>query len=402
MEIELLNAQTVSKRLRGLIDGHDEIHLAVAWGFNGPLADCLLNNRQKFASVTFGVAFCQTDPNLIARLVGVKNAFVADGGKATFHPKIYYFRTGETAEAIVGSSNFTMGGLDRNWEACVHAKGPADAPFFNQLRDCLTEYNELRRTVTAELVNTYRTQFEAAKQLRKPRNPILPRRDGSSRPLMPPLVQMSWTEYTNAVRSSRHHEFDTRLSLLRTCQRLFASVSSFAQLSGLQWKAIAGTITEKQNREAGLGEHNWAWFGSMAAMGNFANRIVEQDASLARAMDCIPRHGDVTEEHYQTFCEHFLRAFENSSRTGGVSTATRLLAMKRPDSFVCVSSPNKLRLSEALAFSRTTLSLKNYWERVIEPIRISSWYNAPRPAGSDAELWDGRVAMLDAIYFDPD
>lgn len=75
--------------------------------------------------------------------------------------------------------------------------------------------------------------------------------------------------------------------------------------------------------------------------------------------------------------------------------------MKRPDSFVCVSNPNKAGLANALALSRTTLDLDNYWERVIEPIRISPWYNAPRPSGNDAELWDGRVAMLDAIYYNP-
>jgi hypothetical protein len=77
----------------------------------------------------------------------------------------------------------------------------------------------------------------------------------------------------------------------------------------------------------------------------------------------IPRHGEVTQTQYETFRQHFLRAFEKSSRTGGVPTATRLLAMKRPDSFVCVSNPNKAGLANALAFSRTKLDLDNYWER---------------------------------------
>jgi hypothetical protein len=54
-----------------------------------------------------------------------------------------------------------------------------------------------------------------------------------------------------------------------------------------------------------------------------------------------------------------------------------------------------------LSFAPTTLSLDNYWERVIEPIRQSPWYNADRPSGRDAELWDARVAMVDAIYYAP-
>ena len=128
--------------------------------------------------------------------------------------------------------------------------------------------------------------------------------------------------------------------------------------------------------------------------------VAERDAFLARAVDCIPRHGDITKAQYEDFCRNFLQACKTSSRIGGVPTATGLLAMKRPDTFVCISKPNMAGLSDALAFPKTTLYLDNYWNRVVESMRISPWYNAPRPTGRYAELWDGRAAMLDAIYFD--
>jgi HKD family nuclease len=401
MDVELLSAVTVSRRLRTLIDKHDEIHLAVAWGYNGPLAEHLLENKSKFASVTFGLAFCQTDPALIESLVGVQNAYVAQGGKATFHPKIYYFRSGNEAEAIVGSSNFTAGGLSKNWEACLHVKGRAKDTVFDQIRAVLKDYESLRKEVTRELAASYRIQFEAAQKLRKPKDPVLP---GDGLPwtqVASPLAQMTWPTYIHAVKSSKYHALDKRLILLRTCQHLFARVRSFAALSEDEWKAIAGVIGERQKQESGLDSLDWGWFGSMKGMGDFANRIREHDAWLARAVDSIPRHGEVSREQYDAFCEHFLKAFEHSSRTGGVPTATRLLAMKRPDTFVCVSKPNTAGLSKALGFPRTTLGLENYWERVIEPIRLSPWYNAARPSGPDAEIWDGRAAMLDAIYYAP-
>lgn len=182
---------------------------------------------------------------------------------------------------------------------------------------------------------------------------------------------------------------------------MFASVSSFADLSTFEWKAIAGVIGEKQKHEANLDQHDWGWFGSMKGMGDFANRIAEKDGAIAKALDAIPRHGEVSEAHYNQFRQEFLRAFKNSSRVGGVPTATRLLAMKRPDTFVCISKPNKYGLAEALGFPKTVLELDSYWERVIEPIRMSPWYSSQRPLGADAELWDGRVAMLDAIYYRP-
>jgi hypothetical protein len=76
--------------------------------------------------------------------------------------------------------------------------------------------------------------------------------------------------------------------------------------------------------------------------------------------------------------------------------------MKRPDTFVCANGKNKRNLANALSFAPTTLSLENYWDRVIVPIQASPWYNAPRPGGDDGELWDYRVGMLDTIYYDAD
>ena len=76
--------------------------------------------------------------------------------------------------------------------------------------------------------------------------------------------------------------------------------------------------------------------------------------------------------------------------------------MKRPDVFVCVDSGNAIGLANALSYARTTLSLDNYWDRVIEPIRLSPWYNMRREeTGGDGELWDFRAAMLDAVYYAP-
>lgn len=401
MSVKLLNAQQVSKLLPKLFEKHDEISVASAWGSNGRIADKLFAQKEKFTSVTFGVAFCQTDPDLVDRLVDAQNAYVAESDSGTFHPKLYYFRTGDEAEAVVGSSNFTFGGLGPNLEANVHIAGPAKAPIFKGIRKTLKEYEHLQKPVTRELAARYRLQFNAAKSLKKPKNPILPGATSNYQQLASQLANMEWTEYVGAVRGSKFHNFSERLALLRECQRMLASVSTFSDLSPNEWKAIAGVIGEAQKQNAGLDKHDWGWFGSMKGMGDFANRISDRDQYLAAALDVIPRHGAVERPQYDQFCENFLLAFRNSHRTGSYPTATRLLAMKRPDVFVCISKPNLQGLAKALDFAKTTLSLQNYWERVIEPIRVSPWFNAPRPGGEDAELWDGRVAMLDAIFYNP-
>src|SRR3546814_17967245 len=79
-----------------------------------------------------------------------------------FHPKIFYFQSGAKAEAIVGSANFTKGGLDSNWEAGVHVKGAADDPFFEQIRGQLDRYRPLCLQLTQPLADSYRRQSKAA------------------------------------------------------------------------------------------------------------------------------------------------------------------------------------------------------------------------------------------------
>jgi len=139
----------------------------------------------------------------------------------------------------------------------------------------------------------------------------------------------------------------------------------------------------------------------MGGAGTFAKLIGRQDGALADALDLIPKRGDVTERQFDAYVMAFTKAFSGSVRTARLGPATRLLAMKRPDIFVCVNAGNRARLAGALSFAPTTLSLDNYWKRVIEPIQQAPWFCGPRPADRNMELWDARVAMLDAIYYFP-
>src|SRR3546814_15579858 len=82
--------------------------------------------------------------------------------------------SGAKAEAIVGSANFTKGGLDSNWEAGVHVKGAADDPFFEQIRGQLDRYRPLCLQITQPLAESYRRQSKAAGSAPGPKNPVLP------------------------------------------------------------------------------------------------------------------------------------------------------------------------------------------------------------------------------------
>lgn len=346
-----------------------------------------------------GVDFSASDPDLIDKLVDVPNAFVAKNSTGCFHPKIYYFQSGDLAEAIVGSANFTNGGLGKNFEASIYMRGNADEAIFKEVRDRLKACKQFCFRITKELAASYRRQAEAASKIQRPRNPVLPDEKDQWNRLNSELATMSWDDFAQRARREKSHDFAERIKLVQEIQKMFAKKGSFADLSVAEWKGVAGLLRNAEAAQAELRELNWGWFGSMTRANEFTKAIERKDPVIARALDQIPRRGDVSRDQFEKYVYTFRKAFSASKARNPIATATRMLAMKRPDCFVCVDGPNRENLSEALNFPPTTLTLDNYWDRIIEPVRQAPWYNAERPAGPDMELWEARVAMLDAIYY---
>jgi hypothetical protein len=404
MEVEFLQTGEIDKALSKLIDEYDECHWASAWASLTATARKLLRSPAKLKNVIFGVAFGQTDPALIDSLVGVRGtAVVTRFAGGTFHPKVYCFRKGNKATAVIGSANFTFGGLGTNLEAAVLVEGNANDPLFKDLFAFIKRCGELGEPVTQEFASAYRASCRRMARFGKPPlNPLDSLPKVRPEALSSPLVTMSWAEYVREIQASGHHDLDESLKLLQVAQGWFASVGSFSNLSLGQRQAIAGLVVDKAERgDPDLGR-DWGWFGSMRGMGDFAKLIIASDRHLTRAIDSVPQKGEVTKRHFENFVRHFERAFENSDRTGGYATASRLLAMKRPDTFICICKPNITEAASRMGFSRWTLTLSHYWEKVVEVVRFADWYNVDKPENADGELWEARVAMLDAIFYQPD
>jgi hypothetical protein len=87
----------------------------------------------------------------------------------------------------------------------------------------------------------------------------------------------------------------------------------------------------------------------MVAAGRFKRAIKKNDPNLSQALDLIPAKGDISREDYLKYTDQFLKAFPNGG--GGIATATRLLAMKRPDAFVCLDSASRERMCNAFEIS---------------------------------------------------
>jgi hypothetical protein len=145
---------------------------------------------------------------------------------------------------------------------------------------------------------------------------------------------------------------------------------------------------------------NPLWFGSMTGAGTFYNLINEEHPALSLALDEIPLLGDIRKVHYDRFIEEYLKAYPKGR--DGLGTATRLLAMKRPDVFLCVDAKNKKRLAEDVGMSRPDkLDYERYWHEVILRLMDSPWWQSSEPtAAKERAVWNARAAMLDAIFYE--
>ena len=126
---------------------------------------------------------------------------------------------------------------------------------------------------------------------------------------------------------------------------------------------------------------------------------------LSLALETIPLAGEVTRDHYQRFMNHFERAHEGGARRGGYATASRLLALRRPDWFIAINKGNLPGISDAFGVAPSRLKDDRYWvesnwERLILPLRYSEWWDRERPGDElEAQIWDNRAAMLDSLYY---
>ncbi len=228
------------------------------------------------------------------------------------------------------------------------------------------------------------------------------------------MLNLNWDEYRAKMTDPamdadadrrQTARLEQRLEVLRHCRTWFENAASFVHINPLERKAIAGTIRSEADSKSLLRQHrttvDFGIFGSMSASGVFRRHVTDKKGALAlsRAVDAVPLTGAVTAKHYGKFIEEFTRTldFENP-----LATSSRLLAMKRPDVFVCVTSGNERGLAEMLGMKVADMTVQTYWDQVIEPIHKAPWHQAPEPAdATDHELWRGRVALLDLAFAEP-
>jgi hypothetical protein len=181
------------------------------------------------------------------------------------------------------------------------------------------------------------------------------------------LVTLTWADFFARVRKEQHpghpQMMQERLQVLREIRQLFAQKAHFRELDYVGRQKIGG-LFQSANPDFFL-------FGSMWPVGKFKQAVKDNNEGVSLALDEIPLDGDISKDHYQRFTDRFLKAFERAR----MAVASRLLAMKRPDTFVCVNKENKEGLIQAFGFDPHR-DPEAYWD-LIEKVRTCAWWYAP-------------------------
>lgn len=395
-------ATELEHEFRRLTKKYENFYWAAAWASSGSkLFNDLMANKHKIKKIVVGIHFYQTHPDFIEAFLNDKKVRFIQQPEGTFHPKLYLFtdKTDEW-ELIIGSANFTTEAFSRNTEASIliSYKDSNSTDIYNNAIKLVEQTFSDGKTFHKKDLEKYRTTWINHRQKIK----SLSGQYGSKKRKLKPihevaLMNRSWEEFMIEVCNDPTHGLVRRLRVIEIARELFESVNHFSELTEDQRKFIAGI----PNRLNIAGAEDWPLFGSMKGSGIFKNKIKENDINISNALDSIPKKGHITKGQYDNFINEFKKAFIGTRLEGARNlTATRLLCMKRPDTFVCYSGGNSSALCKDFGIIQSEMDHERYWDDIIERIYDSNWWQNPNPNNmTEREICIARAAFLDSLYY---
>ncbi len=337
-----------------------------------------------------GTHFYQTHPDFLEEFIGNESVRVASSSGGVFHPKLYFFTMRDGWKCIIGSANFTSAAFSRNDECAALLDDENDEFEFGEMKnDYFDEVFSKGMKLTKQGINKYRSAWRKA---------YLRRRDlqggygDKKRTRENPICELSWEEYLLEVKNDPNLDFKIRMNVLNDARSIFKK-NKFVKLDSETRQNIAGV-----SRVGNEGKEKWDYFGRMMRATNFQKEIGKNNIAISEALDAIPSSGKVSKKQYSIFASKFKELFSSES----LGTGTRLLAMKRPDYFLCLSGANKDGFCADFGIPPNRINLNNYWDEVVERVMDCAWWNSERPKNKEErKIWEGRAALLDVFYYNP-
>lgn len=397
------SAQEISKLLCESIKRFNYISFAVAWAsVSSDASKILMENKQKISYSTVGLHFYQTHPNFIKKFLNNKQVKFMLKKDGIFHPKIYlFFNDNNDWICLIGSANFTQSALTKNDEVMVLVDSN-EQDDFEEIKKLLYGYhanadiflkNGLQQYIANwKKNNTYKKKISEGNTRTKPM-------------LKSDILSLSWDEYYIELKAS--DRFLERLDLLEQSNKYFENYN-FQNLDETIRKNISGTVKQGVSNNI----KNWFLFGRMPSS-YFTNRFSDDDIDryneksykqISKQFNILPLYGFISKENYNEFIEYFKY---HDGWGYSISTVSRLLAMRRPDKFFCLTKANEPKLIKSFGIKKSIKNSKKnemytrYWSEIIESVEQASWYDSDEPQDpTERKAWKGRVAMMDALFYD--
>jgi HKD family nuclease len=377
------------------------IRIVTAWAtMDCAVYDSLEKARSKISTMVVGLDFHSTSPLFLENFWS--NVRVGEViGPGTFHPKLYLFENGGQSCCIIGSSNFTSGGFGDNTELNICIEGKTSDRFFRQVTRFVDQQEKSSDRINSAVFHEYQTRykeyrsarqrlakFSASKKAKARAKAKLSREAGGEEP--PDQLNKTWPEFANLILAPKRKERVIRnkpdepgyLETAEQCQSLFA-LHGYLSNMGIDERQFVGGTSSKAG-----------WFGSMKGRGFFKQCLNDNPKSLDAALNHVPLKGAVSKRQFDAFADKYQW---NGAAPG---TASRLLAMKRPDLFICINSKNRAKIAAAFGVSASSLRrFEGYWE-LMQRVWSCPWSKAPPPSGElHRRVWRARVALLDSLYY---
>ncbi len=216
-------------------------------------------------------------------------------------------------------------------------------------------------------------------------------------------LNINWPDYLNIINQlPANFKIASSLKLLNKADELMnqlqAGVSEGSQIE----RFLIGGIAD--NKTISHFKLDPELLGSMTSFAGF-KKILKNDASgLQKLLKIIPAKGRIDGWHYMQFTDGYRQLFEaNGIKQAPLFPATRLLAMKRPDQFVCIEPATDNSFYQAFGIKALKKNdFSRYWDEIILTIQQTEWFKQDLPMDpSQLAIYRTRVCLLERLLNPP-
>lgn len=350
----------------------------------------LKNDIPRMEYFVVGLHFYQTSPKFIKHFMNDDRVRFINETQGVFHPKVYFFynKNEDTIEewtAIIGSSNFTTGGFNKNIEANILISSEDTLnETGKEILNFIKSLWEEAKLFSENDYNKYLTTYNNTIKKRNSWSAQKPIRNNSH--LINSFRHMSWEEYCKHIRHNAN-SYKSRIDILKEAGNIFKD-NTWYEISKTDKAHIGGY-------GKGIRNSGWANFGWNTYLQIKSKNINHE--LLANAMDSIPLYPEpIPMTKAMNIAKRICKAVSiDNSSTDKVATFSRYMAMKRPDLFICCNGQNtNLRKNYHVP---EKLDFQSYFRLLLPRIYSDDWY---QNADCSDELYPYRVAMLDTFLND--